>query len=222
MTVKIGYVRVSTDKKEIGKEQTIEQQVTSLIEFGVDRKHIFEDRGVSGAINLEKGDGWIALQKFINDYPSKSDLELVVADASRISRDFLGLQNAIDRLNKMGVGVSTSDGRYQRFIASDTMELFQIAAEGLGAALYREKVAAATKAKLQYLKVEQGVQLGRPRKLTDTDLMRIRDMRNKKWGYGRIAKELSKDRFNRAGKPETVSKSLIVKAVKAIENGGTQ
>ncbi|SMX90749.1 Site-specific DNA recombinase [Brevibacterium iodinum ATCC 49514] len=221
-TIKIGYARVSTDKKESGKEQTIEQQIEALTKCGVEHDNIFIDRGVSGSINLVKGEGWLALQDFIAQQPEKDNLELVVVDASRISRDFLGLQNGLDALNKQGIGFTTTDGRYSRFIATDTMQLFQIAAEALGASLYRERVRSATKAKLKYLKEVEGVQLGRPRKLTDTDFMRIRDMRSKKWGYGRIAKELSKNRFSKAGKPETVSKSLIVKAVKAIENGGTQ
>ncbi|RCS75718.1 hypothetical protein CIK70_16175, partial [Brachybacterium alimentarium] len=133
--------------------------------------------------------------------------------------DFLGLQNGLDALNQQGIGFTTTDGRYTRFIATDTMQLFQIAAEALGASLYRERVRSATKAKLKYLKEVEGVQLGRPRKLTDTDMLRIKEFRKKNMGYGRIAKELSTDRYNKQGKPETVSKSLIVKAVKAIENG---
>lgn len=218
-TVKIGYARVSTDKKESGKEQTIEQQIDALTKCGVEHDNIFIDRGVSGSINLVKGEGWLALQDFVAQQPEKDKLELVVVDASRISRDFLGLQNGLDALNQQGIGFTTTDGRYTRFIATDTMQLFQIAAEALGASLYRERVRSATKAKLKYLKEVEGVQLGRPRKLTDTDMLRIKEFRKKNMGYGRIAKELSTDRYNKQGKPETVSKSLIVKAVKAIENG---
>ncbi|RCS76580.1 hypothetical protein CIK70_15740, partial [Brachybacterium alimentarium] len=87
-TVKIGYARVSTDKKESGKEQTIEQQIDALTKCGVEHDNIFIDRGVSGSINLVKGEGWLALQDFIAQQPEKDKLELVVVDASRISRDF--------------------------------------------------------------------------------------------------------------------------------------
>lgn len=214
-TTKIGYVRVSTDNE--GKEQTIEQQVAALERYGVKNEHIFADKGVSGSINLTKGAGWLAVAALIDSTDDKTTLELVVVDPSRISRDFLALQNTINQLNLAGIGFTTTDGRYTRFIAQNTMELFQIAAEALGAALFREKVRVATKAKLDYLK-SQGVQLGRPKKITDTDILRIKDMRAQGHGYQRIATALSKDRYDAKGRPETVSKALIVTTVRALES----
>lgn len=213
-TLKIGYVRVSTDNE--GKEQTTEQQVEALERYGVNSAHIFTDKGVSGSINLTKGAGWLAVAALIDATEDKSSLELVVVDPSRISRDFLALQNTINQLNLAGVGFTTTDGRYTRFIAQNTMELFQIAAEALGAALFREKVRVATKAKLDYLK-SQGVQLGRPKKITETDLLRIKNLRAQGHGYQRIAKALSKDRFDAKGRPETISKALIVNTCRDLE-----
>ena len=213
-TVKIGYVRVSTDNE--GKEQTLEQQVEALERYGVDNARIFADKGVSGSVNLTKGAGWLALTALIDATDDQTNLELVVVDPSRISRDFLALQNTINQLNLAGVGFTTTDGRYTRFIAQNTMELFQIAAEALGAALFREKVRVATKAKLDYLK-STGVVLGRPKKITDTDRLRIKDLRQQGYGYQRIANALSKDRFDAKGRPETVSKALIVNTVRELE-----
>lgn len=159
MTLKLGYIRVSTDAKEDGREQTLDQQKEILMTWGVQEEHIFQDR-ISGSKNITEGAGWERLEDFIENHPEKQELELCAVKFDRISRDFLQLQNTIASLNAKGIGI-TAEG-YQRFIAKDTMDLMRIAMESFGAALYRERVRKATSEKLQYLKNVKGVQLGPP------------------------------------------------------------
>lgn len=210
-TTKIGYARVSTaenDRRD--RNQTIEQQIAVLKSWGVPEERIFTDR-ISGAKNISQGEGWRALQKFIDDSEHPENLELCAVKFDRISRDFLALQNTINDLNLRGVGI-TAEG-YQRFIAKDTFDLMRVAMESFGAQLYRERCSKATKEKLAWLK-SQGVQLGQPRKIKEADLDDIRAFRRLGWGYGRIAKKLSVGKTNSRGESITVGPTAVREAIK--------
>lgn len=192
MTLKLGYARVSTDKEEDGREQTLEQQIDRLTEAGVASENIYAEK-VSGRTNLTKGAQWRKLRDRALD--TEGPVEIVVVSWSRVSRDALKLQNVVAELGAEGVCFTVAgDPRYQQHVVKDAMDGLVLAFEAFGAQLQREHIASATKAKLQFLK-SQGVKLGRPTKLDDDDKSYIREKSATGWGAARIAKELSTKRL---------------------------
>lgn len=232
MTIKFGYARVSTDKEE-GREQTLGQQIDKLASAGVEPDNIYSEK-VSGKVNLYQGAKWQELKQRIID--SEEPVELVLVDWSRLSRNGLAFQNAVAELKDYGcVFTITDDSRYQQYAPKDAMDEMMLAWEAFGAQLHRERIAKATKAKLDYLKA-QGVTLGRPSKLTDKDRDFISKESANGRGYGYIARELTKRRIKaisaetklietdyvKALKHATVSKTLVADTVRRLKEGAEQ
>lgn len=178
----LGWARVSTDKKEDRKEQTLDQQIEALRRYGVPAENIYEDR-ISGTISLKKSEQWAALSERALD--PKQSVEIVLVSWSRLSRDFYDFLAAVNQYTTNGcVFTVLGDSRYQKYAPKDAMESFQLAMEAFGAQDYRERISKATKESLHYKKHVLGIRLGRPEKLTLADcdeinrLARLDDFRN--------------------------------------------
>lgn len=173
-TLELGYGRVSTDRSE-GREQTLDQQLAKLAEHGVAEDCIYSEK-ISGSINLKRGERWKALStRALEALESERvvEVEIVIVEWSRLSRHFEDFIAEVSSLARIGcVFTVVGDPKYQRWAPRDSMDMFQLAMEAFGAQYQREKIARATKAKLDWLK-SQGIKLGRPEKLTDADCARI-------------------------------------------------
>lgn len=211
MTIKLGYARISTDRDEGGKEQTLGQQIDSLTNYGVSPADIYSEK-ISGKINIAEGAAWIKLQAIA--ITATDQVEIVLVDWSRLSRDGLALQNAVMTLSLANcVFTIIGDSRYQKYAPKDAMDGMFLAFEAFGAQMHRERISKATKSKLDYLK-SQGIILGRPRKLTDADLITVEQLRVDGWGAERIALELTKRRIAAITLETKANQALYVKALK--------
>ncbi|MGO2141459.1 MAG: recombinase family protein [Leucobacter sp.] len=172
--LRLGYGRVSTDRSE-GREQTLDQQLAKLAEHGLTEDCTYSEK-ISGSINLKRGGRWKALAARATEALESEEVEeveIAIVEWSRLSRHFEDFIAEVSSLARIGcVFTVAGDPKYQRWAPRDSMDMFQLAMEAFGAQYQREKIARATKAKLDYLK-SQGVKLGRPEKLTDMDCARI-------------------------------------------------
>lgn len=220
-TLKLGYARVSTDKKE-GREQTLDQQIDELLRAGVLRENIYAEK-ISGSVNLEKGAEWLALKE--RAVEESGSVEIVAVSWSRISRNVkMCCMTAWALADDEGcVFTIIRDPRYQQIALTESMDILTFVIDLTQAQMFREQIAKATKAKLDYLK-EQGVKLGPPAKLTARDHEAIRRFYFEDgMGGGRIADILTdlriyaipaevksnEEEYARALKHARVSKSLI-------------
>lgn len=169
--ISLGWARVSTDKKEDRKEQTLDQQIDALSTYGVPTENIYSDK-ISGTISLKKSEQWAALSERALD--SKQKIEIVLVSWSRLSRDFYDFLAAVNQYTTNGcVFTVIGEPRYQKYAPRDAMESFQLAMEAFGAQDYRERISKATKESLHYKKHVLGIRLGRPEKLTLDDCAEI-------------------------------------------------
>ncbi|OZB83615.1 recombinase family protein [Microbacterium sp. 13-71-7] len=169
--ISLGWARVSTDKKEDRKEQTLDQQIDALSTYGVPTENIYSDK-MSGTISLKKSEQWAALSERALD--PKQKIEIVLVSWSRLSRDFYDFLAAVNQYTTNGcVFTVIGEPRYQKYAPKDAMESFQLAMEAFGAQDYRERISKATKESLHYKKHVLGIRLGRPEKLTLEDCAEI-------------------------------------------------
>lgn len=232
MIIKLGYARVSTDDKT----QTLEQQLKALQNYGVEPDNCFAEK-ISGATNIQTGSQWNNLAaKATEHLEAGEQIEIAIVDWSRLSRDFMTFQNTIATYASKGVYWTVlNDARYTCWTLNpreQAADLLMLSIEAFGNQVHREKIAWATKAKLDYLK-SQGVRLGRPTKLTDADRTTIKELYEQGNGAIRIAKQLTQMRLSevraelrenhytqsekeRRFKHAKVSASLITKILKEI------
>ena len=187
----LGYARVSTDRVEGSKEQTLGQQLDVLTGYGVATSDIYSEK-ISGTINLVGGKQFAALEKRIIE--SVQPVELVLVDWTRYSRDAIDFLWTLRKQVRLGcVFTIVGDPRYQRFAPSGSMDYLILAFESFFAQMTTEKTSKSTKAKLHFLQ-KQGVSLGRPEKIGPEDHKAIKQLSADGWGAGRIAEELTKRR----------------------------
>jgi DNA invertase Pin-like site-specific DNA recombinase len=193
--LQLGWARVSTDKKEDRKEQTLDQQIEAIQTYGVLAGNIYDDK-ISGTVSLKKSEKWAALSERALD--PKQPVEIALVSWSRLSRNFYDFLAAVNLYTSNGcVFTIVGDARYQKYAPKDAMESFQLAMEAFSAQSYREGVSKATKAALHYKKHVLGIKLGRPEKLTLEDCAEI-DRLAKLDGYENprlIAEEITSQRL---------------------------
>lgn len=82
----IGYIRVSTDEQENGPDAQRADLVRWCESNGADLVAVFEDRGVSGAAEIDKRPGLLATLDALREH--KADF-LLVAKRDRLARDVI-------------------------------------------------------------------------------------------------------------------------------------
>ena len=148
---KIGYVRVSD------KEQTEDLQIDALKQAGCDV--IYGDHGVSGAIRTRKG-----LEDLLVSL--KPGDTLCVWKLDRLGRSTIHLLQMLDDLRKRGIDFQAITQGIDTTTAVGRMLYGQLA---VFAEFEREQISERTKAGMRAAKA-RGKHIGRPRKLTDTQI----------------------------------------------------
>lgn len=117
----VGYARVSTG------DQSLDRQIDMLIEYGVDKRNIYQEKMSGTKINREQ------LNKMIDDL-QKDDI-VVIADLTRVSRSTKDLLSIIDNVKTKGASIksikdtwldTTNDNPYNSFLLTVMSGLSQL------------------------------------------------------------------------------------------------
>lgn len=155
--MKIGYARVSTE------EQNLDMQHHALEAAGCER--IFEDQGISGAAVDRPG-----LEQALK-HLRKGDV-LVVWKLDRLGRSLPHLIEVVTDLKDRGIGFLSLQEQINTTHSGGRFYLHILAAL---AEFEREMIKERTKAGMAAAR-RRGVRLGRPHKLTNTDIQKARRM----------------------------------------------
>lgn len=117
----VGYARVSTE------DQNLDRQIDMLIEYGVDKRNIYQEKMTGTKVNREQ------LNKMLEEL-QKDDI-VVIADLTRVSRSTKDLLNIIDKVKGKGATIksikdtwldTTSDNPYNSFLLTVMSGLSQL------------------------------------------------------------------------------------------------
>ena len=107
----VGYARVSTE------EQSLNRQIDMLIDYGVDKRNIYQEKISGMKSNREQ------LDKMIDELQEGDTV--IITDLTRISRSTKDLLNIIDRIKAKGASIksikdtwldTSSDNPYNSFL----------------------------------------------------------------------------------------------------------
>ena len=153
MTEKIGYARTSK------KDENIENQLSKLIENGIEKKKIFYDEAVSGIVPAEHREGFGKLLEYV----SKNEVsEIHVFELSRIGRNFIETLQTVKNLEERNIMIMSISPKESWLSVTDKsirnliMSIFSWVAER-----ERENLVERTKAGIERARKE-GKQIGRP------------------------------------------------------------
>ncbi len=155
--MKIGYARVSTD------DQNLDLQRDALTAAGC--KTIYEDQGISGASFTRDG-----LTEALNAVGEGNIL--VVWKLDRLGRSLGDLIHIMDNLGKAGAGFVSLSEAIDTTTAGGKLLFHMMGALG---EFERSLIAERTKAGMAAAK-KQGLNVGRPRKLTEAQIQHAREM----------------------------------------------
>ncbi|XZI49833.1 recombinase family protein (plasmid) [Clostridium perfringens] len=143
----VGYARVSTE------EQSLNRQIDMLIDYGVDKRNIYQEKISGMKSNREQ------LDKMIDELQEGDTV--IITDLTRISRSTKDLLNIIDRIKAKGASIksikASSDNPYNSFLLTVMSGLSQ---------LERDLISQRTKEGLKSAKA-RGRNGGRPSKRND-------------------------------------------------------
>ncbi len=148
----IGYARVSTE------EQSLNRQIDMLIDYGVDKRNIYQEKISGMKSNREQ------LDKMIDELQENDTV--IIADLTRVSRSTKDLLNIIDKIKSKGASIksikdtwldTSSDNPYNSFLLTVMSGLSQ---------LERDLISQRTKEGLRSAKA-RGRNGGRPSKRND-------------------------------------------------------
>ena len=148
----VGYVRVSTE------EQSLNRQIDMLVDYGVDKRNIYQEKISGMKYNREQ------LDKMINELQEGDTI--IIVDLTRISRSTKDLLSIIDRIKAKGASIksikdtwldTSSDNPYNSFLLTVMSGLSQ---------LERDLISQRTKEGLRSAKT-RGRNGGRPSKRND-------------------------------------------------------
>ncbi|MGM8259499.1 recombinase family protein, partial (plasmid) [Clostridium perfringens] len=89
----VGYARVSTE------EQSLNRQIDMLVDYGVDKRNIYQEK-ISGTIPNRK-----QLDKMIDELQEGDSV--IITDLTRISRSTKDLLNIIDKIKAKGASIKS-------------------------------------------------------------------------------------------------------------------
>lgn len=148
----IGYVRTSI---AIEHEQN---QIQVLLTKGVERKHIFQDVGISGSISPYERKGFQKMMDFIK----KNDVtHLYIYELSRLARDLTDTLNVIRDFDRLGVCVQSLSPNESWLNCDPSISQLIISVMAWCAQRERENLIERTKVGMQRAKAE-GKHCGRP------------------------------------------------------------
>ena len=148
----VGYARVSTE------DQNLDRQIDLLIDYGVDKRNIYQEKISGTKTHREK------LDKMIDELQEGDTV--IIADLTRISRSTKDLLDIIDRIKAKGASIksikdtwldTSSDNPYNSFLLTVMSGLSQ---------LERDLISQRTKEGLRSAKA-RGRNGGRPSKRND-------------------------------------------------------
>ncbi|HHD2789255.1 TPA: recombinase family protein, partial [Clostridium perfringens] len=117
----VGYARVSTE------EQSLNRQIDMLIDYGVDKRNIYQEKISGMKSNREQ------LDKMIDELQAGDTV--IITDLTRISRSTKDLLNIIDRIKAKGASIksikdtwldTSSDNPYNSFLLTVMSGLSQL------------------------------------------------------------------------------------------------
>ncbi|BDU93773.1 recombinase family protein [Clostridium perfringens] len=148
----VGYARVSTE------EQSLNRQIDMLIDYGLDKRNIYQEKISGMKSNREQ------LDKMIDELQAGDTI--IITDLTRISRSTKDLLNIIDRIKAKGASIksikdtwldTSSDNPYNSFLLTVMSGLSQ---------LERDLISQRTKEGLKSARA-RGRHGGRPSKRND-------------------------------------------------------
>lgn len=117
----VGYARVSTEN------QKLDRQIDMLIEYGVDKRNIYQEKITGTKKDRPK------LNQMISDL-QENDI-VVIADLTRVSRSTKDLLDIVDKIKSKGASIksikdtwldTTSDNPYNQFLLTVMSSLSQL------------------------------------------------------------------------------------------------
>ena len=117
----VGYARVSTE------EQSLNRQIDMLVDYGVDKRNIYQEKISGVKVNREQ------LDKMIDEL--QEDDIVIITDLTRVSRSTKDLLNIIDRIKTRGASIksikdtwldTSSDNPYNSFLLTVMSGLSQL------------------------------------------------------------------------------------------------
>jgi DNA invertase Pin-like site-specific DNA recombinase len=172
-----GYIRTSRDQEPGHPGSDPEVQRRQLADADVEPGRIYADVAVSGATSGNSRGQWHLLDQQL----AQGDV-LVVAAVDRLGRRYLETMWAIYDLQRRGVrlrSLAGNEGEWTKFLDADpdSPEAFMgnilASMAAYVASQERQSISSRTKAGLDAARAK-GVELGRPRRLTDGQLVAIR------------------------------------------------
>jgi DNA invertase Pin-like site-specific DNA recombinase len=168
----IGYARVSTE------DQNLDMQIAMLKQAGVSTEDLFTDK--LSAVNAKRPYFNLMMKHL---YPGDT---LLIYSISRLAREVRALFSILDDLKELGVTVkSLTEPHLDLTTPQGRMMMTITAAVDQNE---RERLQSRTKDGMAELK-RQGMSLGRPRKVSKTDIEKMKKMRASGKGVGVIAKK---------------------------------
>lgn len=184
---KLGYIRVSTAKQELG----LEAQRQQLIDYGVEAKNIYEDKGVSGTKNA-RSKRMTQLMAAVKAHDGK--VEVVVAKLDRWGREPEETIALLKELEPIGGCLTSLADGVSMVTPKNSVGMLIIRVMLAVAAQERDRIAERTREGVAAVRA-RGVPLGPPPKLTSNDVAWIRAKHEQeRWGAQRIAKALPAER----------------------------
>lgn len=164
--VKIGYVRVSNEKK-----QDPESQKNLMREMGIPEHEIFVDDGISGWVNPHDRPVYKQMIKRIADPMKEKVTEIVFSEFSRLGRNAKDSIYELIRLEKDGVAISSLSS-YEETINRIPVEFQLQILSGMltGAEMERKHTQERTRWGLKRVREygsKSGKPMGRPRVIID-------------------------------------------------------
>ena len=89
----VGYARVSTEG------QSLNRQIDMLVDYGVDKRNIYQEKISGVKVNREQ------LDKMIDEL--QEDDIVIITDLTRVSRSTKDLLNIIDRIKTRGASIKS-------------------------------------------------------------------------------------------------------------------
>ena len=117
----VGYARVSTEG------QSLNRQIDMLVDYGVDKRNIYQEKISGVKVNREQ------LDKMIDEL--QEDDIVIITDLTRVSRSTKDLLNIIDRIKTRGASIksikdtwldTSSDNPYNSFLLTVMSGLSQL------------------------------------------------------------------------------------------------
>lgn len=145
----VGYARVSTE------QQNLDRQIDMLVEFGVDKRNIYQEKMTGTKSNREQ------LNKMITEL-QEGDI-VIISDLTRVSRSTKDLLMIVDKIKEKGANIksikdtwldTTSENPYNDFLLTVMAGMSQ---------LERDLISTRTKEGLASAKA-RGREGGRPNK----------------------------------------------------------